>query len=366
AKRVGELDEEMVYESRIGDTFTLGSSTWRIVDITPNSVLVLPAPGLPGRLPFWHGDSPGRPAELGAAIGQAQAVVDTPDRTQAQVLAAAGVVQDALAQVVARGDTRPLRALAGFARNLKQSDFTPGTWSAVATALTAADTVLAAPEPAADAVDAAYAGLRDAIGGLALRANKTALETALALATAVLARADQYAPASVAGLAEAAAVASAVFADDDATQTAVDAAVGDVVTRVAAARLKPAPPAAASVAGGADQASAGTAAVAKASKASKASAKAAVTLARRSVKAGAKAKVTVRLKAAGGAVPTGKVVLKVAGKSKTVVFKARHQGERTVTLPAVSKSGVYKVKVAYKGSASVAKASVAAKTLRVK
>nr|WP_245708662.1 DEAD/DEAH box helicase [Ruania alba] len=68
-KRVGELDEEMVYESRVGDTFTLGSSTWRIEDITPDRVLVSPAPGLPGRLPFWKGDRPGRPAELGRAIG---------------------------------------------------------------------------------------------------------------------------------------------------------------------------------------------------------------------------------------------------------------------------------------------------------
>lgn len=68
-RRVGELDEEMVYESRVGDTFTLGSSTWRIEDITPDRVLVSPAPGLPGRLPFWKGDAPGRPAELGAAIG---------------------------------------------------------------------------------------------------------------------------------------------------------------------------------------------------------------------------------------------------------------------------------------------------------
>ncbi len=67
--RVGELDEEMVYESRVGDTFTLGSSTWRIEDITPDRVLVSPAPGAPGRLPFWKGDSPGRPLELGRAIG---------------------------------------------------------------------------------------------------------------------------------------------------------------------------------------------------------------------------------------------------------------------------------------------------------
>ncbi|MEV0949136.1 DEAD/DEAH box helicase [Promicromonospora sp. NPDC050249] len=68
-KRVGELDEEMVYESRVGDTFTLGSSTWRIQEITTDRVLVTPAPGLPGRLPFWKGDAQGRPAELGRAVG---------------------------------------------------------------------------------------------------------------------------------------------------------------------------------------------------------------------------------------------------------------------------------------------------------
>ncbi|CAM4139239.1 ATP-dependent helicase [Janibacter anophelis] len=68
-RRVGELDEEMVYESRVGDVFTLGTSSWRIEDITHNQVLVTPAPGQPGRLPFWHGDQLGRPAELGAAVG---------------------------------------------------------------------------------------------------------------------------------------------------------------------------------------------------------------------------------------------------------------------------------------------------------
>jgi ATP-dependent Lhr-like helicase len=69
AGRVGELDEEMVYESRVGDFFTLGSTSWRIEDITHDRVLVSPAPGLPGRLPFWKGDAVGRPVELGHAIG---------------------------------------------------------------------------------------------------------------------------------------------------------------------------------------------------------------------------------------------------------------------------------------------------------
>lgn len=67
--RVGELDEEMVYESRVGDVFTLGTTSWRIEDITHDRVLVSPAPGQPGRLPFWTGDTQGRPAELGAAVG---------------------------------------------------------------------------------------------------------------------------------------------------------------------------------------------------------------------------------------------------------------------------------------------------------
>jgi ATP-dependent helicase Lhr and Lhr-like helicase len=69
ASRVGELDEEMVYESRVGDVFTLGSSTWRIEEITHDRVMVSPAPGQPGKAPFWHGDAPGRPLELGRALG---------------------------------------------------------------------------------------------------------------------------------------------------------------------------------------------------------------------------------------------------------------------------------------------------------
>lgn len=71
-RRVGELDEEMVYELRAGmhgDVIVLGASSWRVADITPNRVIVTPAPGIPGKLPFWHGDAVGRPIELGRAIG---------------------------------------------------------------------------------------------------------------------------------------------------------------------------------------------------------------------------------------------------------------------------------------------------------
>ncbi|HEU4547515.1 MAG TPA: helicase-related protein, partial [Microlunatus sp.] len=68
-RRVGELDEEMVYETRVGDVFTLGTTSWRVEQITHDQVLVSPAPGVPGRLPFWKGDSPPRPLELGRAFG---------------------------------------------------------------------------------------------------------------------------------------------------------------------------------------------------------------------------------------------------------------------------------------------------------
>ncbi|HEY3625441.1 MAG TPA: DEAD/DEAH box helicase, partial [Terracidiphilus sp.] len=67
--RVGELDEEMVFESHTNETFILGASTWRIVDITHDRVLVEPAPGEPGKMPFWKGDGPGRPLEFGRRIG---------------------------------------------------------------------------------------------------------------------------------------------------------------------------------------------------------------------------------------------------------------------------------------------------------
>ncbi|UCF68220.1 MAG: DEAD/DEAH box helicase, partial [Acidobacteriota bacterium] len=68
--RVGELDEEMVFESRPGDVFLLGASSWRIEEITHERVIVSPAPGEPGRMPFWHGDRPSRPVEFGRVIGQ--------------------------------------------------------------------------------------------------------------------------------------------------------------------------------------------------------------------------------------------------------------------------------------------------------
>ncbi|MFF5263417.1 ATP-dependent helicase [Actinomadura viridis] len=101
SSRVGELDEEMVYESRVGDVFVLGASSWRIEDITPDRVLVSPAPGQPGKLPFWHGDALGRPAELGRALGAfTRELVGFPPGDARARVAAAGLDERAAANLV--------------------------------------------------------------------------------------------------------------------------------------------------------------------------------------------------------------------------------------------------------------------------
>ena len=85
--RVGELDEEMVYEARAGEVFLLGAATWRIEEITRDRVIVSPAPGEPGKMPFWHGERSGRPVELGArarrASARARRAATTPRRRRA-------------------------------------------------------------------------------------------------------------------------------------------------------------------------------------------------------------------------------------------------------------------------------------------
>jgi ATP-dependent Lhr-like helicase len=100
--RVGELDEEMVYESRVGDVFLLGSTSWRIEEITPDRVLVSPAPGAPARMPFWKGDQPGRPAELGRAIGARLRALSRQEETEAvRALRAGGLDERAARNLVA-------------------------------------------------------------------------------------------------------------------------------------------------------------------------------------------------------------------------------------------------------------------------
>lgn len=86
SRRVGELDEEMVFESRAGDVFLLGASSWRIMEITHDRVIVAPAAGEPGKMPFWHGDRPGRPAEFGCAIGELSRKLTSMNRLEANRL----------------------------------------------------------------------------------------------------------------------------------------------------------------------------------------------------------------------------------------------------------------------------------------
>ena len=88
--RVGELDEEMVYESRVGDVFALGATSWRIEDITHDRVIVSPAFGQPGKVPFWKGDGIGRPAELGRAIGEFTREIASGSTTDARTRAVLG------------------------------------------------------------------------------------------------------------------------------------------------------------------------------------------------------------------------------------------------------------------------------------
>jgi ATP-dependent Lhr-like helicase len=115
-RRVGELDEEMVYEARAGQTFLLGATTWRIEEITRDRVIVTPAPGVPGAVPFWKGDGIGRPADLGRAIGEfsREAVATNPkklakqydlDRLAAENLVAYLREQQAATRVVPSDET---------------------------------------------------------------------------------------------------------------------------------------------------------------------------------------------------------------------------------------------------------------------
>jgi ATP-dependent helicase Lhr and Lhr-like helicase len=84
--RVGEVDEEFILESRVGDTFILGSSVWRMIAIDANRLTVVAAPGQPARMPFWRGEGIGRSFEVGRQIGEFRRTIgarlDTPGCTE--------------------------------------------------------------------------------------------------------------------------------------------------------------------------------------------------------------------------------------------------------------------------------------------
>ncbi len=111
AHRVGELDEEMVFEMREGEVFLLGASSWRAVEITRDRVLVTPAAGEPGKMPFWHGDRPGRPRAFGEAIGKLTRRIASAEDARALVL-----LQDEL-----KLDTSAARNLAAYVRDQQRA-----------------------------------------------------------------------------------------------------------------------------------------------------------------------------------------------------------------------------------------------------
>jgi ATP-dependent helicase Lhr and Lhr-like helicase len=102
-RKVGELDEEMVFESRPGETFVLGASTWRIADITPNQVLVVPAPGEPGKIAFWKADALARPVEVGRRLGRVtrELVAANPEVATARLMEHAGFDERAAGNLLA-------------------------------------------------------------------------------------------------------------------------------------------------------------------------------------------------------------------------------------------------------------------------
>ena len=131
-KKVGELDEEMVYEMRPGEVFILGATSWRVADITPSQVMVTPAPGEPGRIAFWHGDALGRPVEVGRAMGQAMreltamepdaAIARLQERSRFDDRAASNLMDYLSDQAAATGTVWVARLLApGLARGVPWS-----------------------------------------------------------------------------------------------------------------------------------------------------------------------------------------------------------------------------------------------------
>jgi beta-glucosidase-like glycosyl hydrolase len=175
---------------------------------------------------------------LVAAITQARTVLGQPDATQAQLTAAALALFDVIATVLPKGDKTLLNKLIQFADGLDSARYTPASWAPVAAALTAARTVAAAAEAAQTELEDAYNALRDATTALVLKASKAGLQSAIAVAEAILAAADQYSPSSLAGLPEALTAARAVNANANATAAQVADAQAALVAEISEARRK--------------------------------------------------------------------------------------------------------------------------------
>jgi predicted alpha-1,2-mannosidase len=171
-------------------------------------------------------------------IAAAQAVLDNPDATQAELDAALAALAQAVNNVPRKADLTELQAWVTVAAGLDSSRFTPASWAPVADATADGQALLALAEVSEDAAAEAVDALEEAIGGLKLTATKQGLASAIAVAEGIVANSSLYYPASLNGLAEALAEAQAVYADANATQDEVAAAQTALVVRIAAARLR--------------------------------------------------------------------------------------------------------------------------------
>ncbi|MDR0504260.1 MAG: FIVAR domain-containing protein, partial [Bifidobacteriaceae bacterium] len=177
-------------------------------------------------------------APLQTAVTAAQAALDAGTIDNAGVLYHSQQILAALGSVELKGNVDVLAALVSFAGSLNQASYTPSTWAVLQTKLTAAQAVLALSEPSQSQVATAEGELIDAVLGLALKANKAGLNTAIALAQQIVANIADYVPASVIGLPAALDSATVVFNDGDATQAQVSAAEQALLAKIVLARLR--------------------------------------------------------------------------------------------------------------------------------
>ncbi|MCL2787654.1 MAG: GH92 family glycosyl hydrolase [Micrococcales bacterium] len=180
-------------------------------------------------------------AALAAAVGVAEAFLETTGYTQDEVTAQMMLLVQAIAAVAPKADLTLLNALVSVVETLVETQYTPASWARVMAATAAARAVAAAPDPSVDEASDAFAALDDALQGLALRAAKQGLKSAIDVAASIQADAALYVPASIAGLASLLEAAQAVYDNHDATRSEVTAAQSDLIVAIAAARLRAVP-----------------------------------------------------------------------------------------------------------------------------
>ncbi|MDR0504330.1 MAG: carboxypeptidase regulatory-like domain-containing protein [Bifidobacteriaceae bacterium] len=177
-------------------------------------------------------------AELTTALATARAVLDDPLATQDQIAAQTTALAQTLSRVFPKGDKTLLQALIGLVSSLDGEKYTPNSWQAVSAALSAAQLVQADVDASDQAVDAAVSGLEQALDQLKLRASKSGLASAIAVASTITSNAGLYVPSSLAGLADALSAAQAVYADNNASQAEVAAAQAALLARITVAKLR--------------------------------------------------------------------------------------------------------------------------------